>query len=101
VPAIGGDLGGGLESQQWIVNAYLLALGSLILVGGSLGDVFGDRRLFLLGAAGFGVASAGCAVAPTVEALIAARGLQGGVSGRGCSWPSARWCRPAASCTSL
>jgi EmrB/QacA subfamily drug resistance transporter len=77
LPAIGGELGGGLESQQWIVNAYLLALGSLILIGGSLGDVFGERRLFLLGAAGFGVSSVGCAVAPTVGALIAARGVQG------------------------
>ena len=77
LPAIGDDLGGGLESQQWIVNAYLLALGSLILIGGSLGDVFGERRVFVLGAAGFGVASAACAVAPTVEALIAARGLKG------------------------
>jgi EmrB/QacA subfamily drug resistance transporter len=77
LPAIRGDLGGGLESQQWIVNAYLLMLGSLILIGGSLGDVFGERRLFVLGLAGFGVMSAGCALAPTVDALIAARALQG------------------------
>jgi EmrB/QacA subfamily drug resistance transporter len=77
LPAISGDLGGGLESQQWIVNAYLLALGSLILIGGSLGDVFGERRVFLLGVGGLGVASAACVVAPTVGALIAARGLQG------------------------
>src|SRR3954464_5540754 len=67
LPAIRGDLGGGLESQQWIVNAYLLTLGSLILIGGSLGDVFGERRLYVLGAAGFGVVSAGCALAPSVE----------------------------------
>jgi Major Facilitator Superfamily len=60
LPAIGDELGGGLESQQWIVNAYLLTLGSLILIGGSLGDVFGERRVFVLGAAGFGVASAHC-----------------------------------------
>ena len=66
LPAISSDLGGGLESQQWIVNAYLLTLGSFILIGGSLGDVFGERRLFVLGAAGFGVASAGCALAPSV-----------------------------------
>ena len=77
LPAIRGDLGGGLESQQWIVNAYLLTLGSLILIGGSLGDVIGERRLFVLGAGGFGVASAVCAVAPTVGVLIAARALQG------------------------
>jgi EmrB/QacA subfamily drug resistance transporter len=77
LPAIRGDLGGGLESQQWIVNAYLLMLGSLILIGGSLGDVFGERRLFILGLAGFGVMSAGCALAPSIDALIAARALQG------------------------
>jgi EmrB/QacA subfamily drug resistance transporter len=77
LPAIGADLGGGLESQQWIVNAYLLALGSLILIGGSLGDVFGERRLFVVGVGGLGAASVVCAVAPTVEALIFARGLQG------------------------
>jgi EmrB/QacA subfamily drug resistance transporter len=77
LPAIRGDLGGGLETQQWIVNAYLLTLGSLILIGGSLGDVFGERRLFVLGAVGFGVVSAGCALAPSVGALIAGRALQG------------------------
>jgi EmrB/QacA subfamily drug resistance transporter len=77
LPAITGDLGGGLESQQWIVNAYLLMLGSLILIGGSLGDVFGERRLFALGAAGFGAASAACTAAPTIDVLIAARALQG------------------------
>src|SRR5687767_3474709 len=77
LPAIQSDLGGGLETQQWIVNAYLLMLGSLILIGGSLGDVFGEWRLFILGAAGFGVVSAACALAPSVEALIAARALQG------------------------
>jgi EmrB/QacA subfamily drug resistance transporter len=77
LPAIRSDLGGGLESQQWIVNAYLLTLGSFILIGGSLGDVFGERRLFVLGTAGFGVLSLGCALAPSVGALIAARALQG------------------------
>jgi MFS family permease len=77
LPAIRGELGGGLESQQWIVNAYLLTLGSLILIGGSLGDIFGERRMFVLGTAGFGVVSAGCAVAQTIDALIAARALQG------------------------
>jgi EmrB/QacA subfamily drug resistance transporter len=80
LPAIRGDLGGGLESQQWIVNAYLLTLGSLILIGGSLGDVFGERRLFVLGLTGFGVMSAGCALAPSLGTLIGARALQG-VSG--------------------
>src|SRR5215208_2453747 len=77
LPAIRDDLGGGLAGQQWVVNAYLLTLGSLILVGGSLGDMFGERRVFSLGVAGFGVASLLCAAAPTIETLVAARALQG------------------------
>ena len=77
LPAIRDDLGGGLAGQQWISNAYLLTLGSLILVGGSLGDLFGERRIFSLGVAGFGVASLLCALAPSVEVLVLARGLQG------------------------
>ena len=77
LPAIQRDLGGGLSGQQWVSNAYLLALGSLLLVGGSLGDVFGERRVFALGVTGFGVTSVVCAIAPTLEALIAARALQG------------------------
>ena len=59
------------------MNAYLLTLGSLILIGGSLGDIYGERRIFSLGVAGFGVASLLCAVAPTIETLVAARALQG------------------------
>ena len=54
LPPIQHDLGGGLAAQQWIVDAYLLTLGSLILVGGSLGDIFGEVRLFTLGVAAFG-----------------------------------------------
>jgi EmrB/QacA subfamily drug resistance transporter len=77
LPAIQRDLGGGLAAQQWIVDAYLLTLGSLILVGGSLGDIFGERRVFILGVAAFGVASVLCGVAPTSNALIVFRGLQG------------------------
>src|SRR5712691_2677089 len=65
LPAIQRDLGGGLAAQQWIVDAYLLTLGSLILVGGSLGDLFGERRIFGLGVAGFGLASVMCAFAPS------------------------------------
>jgi EmrB/QacA subfamily drug resistance transporter len=71
------DLGGGLAAQQWIVDAYLLTLGSLILVGGSLGDIFGEFRVFSIGVAGFGVASVLCAAAPNATALIVFRGLQG------------------------
>ena len=77
LPAIEQDLGGGLAGQQWVSNAYLLTLGSLILVGGSLGDIYGERRIFALGVSLFGVFSVACALAPTIEALIAARALQG------------------------
>jgi EmrB/QacA subfamily drug resistance transporter len=77
LPAIERDLGGGLSAQQWISNAYMLALGSLILIGGSLGDIYGERRVFSMGVAAFGVLSLVCAVAPTIGVLIVARGLQG------------------------
>jgi EmrB/QacA subfamily drug resistance transporter len=77
LPAIEDDLGGGLAAQQWVANAYLLALGSLILIGGSLGDIYGERRVFAIGVAAFGVMSIACAVAPTTEVLIGARALQG------------------------
>jgi EmrB/QacA subfamily drug resistance transporter len=80
LPAIEEDLGGGLAGQQWVVNAYLLTLGSLLLVGGSLGDLYGQRRIFWLGVAGFGVASVLCAVAPNIETLVGARALQGAAS---------------------
>ena len=77
LPAIADELGGGLAGQQWISNAYLLTLSSLLLVAGSLGDLFGARRVFAFGVTGFGVTSVFCAVAPTVELLVAARALQG------------------------
>jgi EmrB/QacA subfamily drug resistance transporter len=77
LPAIERDLGGGLAGQQWVSNAYLLTLGSLILVGGSLGDLFGERRIFTIGVAGFGLVSIICAIAPSIEVLVAARALQG------------------------
>jgi EmrB/QacA subfamily drug resistance transporter len=77
LPAIQRDLGGGLSLQQWVVDAYLLTLGSLLLVGGSLGDLFGARRIFLLGIVTFGITSILCAAAPDGTTLILARGLQG------------------------
>jgi EmrB/QacA subfamily drug resistance transporter len=77
LPAIRADLGGGLAGQQWVSNAYLLSLGSLILVGGSLADVFGERRVFSIGVAGFGAVSLLCAIAPSIEFLVACRALQG------------------------
>jgi EmrB/QacA subfamily drug resistance transporter len=77
LPAVEGDLGGGLAGQQWVANAYLLSLGSLILLGGSLGDVWGERRVFTIGIAAFGAFSLACALTPTIGLLIAARALQG------------------------
>jgi len=77
LPAIHADLGGGFAAEQWVVDAYLLALGSLILVAGSLSDLFGRKRVFAAGLIGFAATSLLCACAPTVGFLIAARGLQG------------------------
>jgi EmrB/QacA subfamily drug resistance transporter len=77
LPTIQRALGGGLAAEQWIVNGYLLTLGSLILIGGSLGDLFGERRIFALGVSGFGVASLACALAPSIGELVAARAVQG------------------------
>jgi EmrB/QacA subfamily drug resistance transporter len=77
LPSIQADLGGGLATQQWVVDAYLLTLGSLILVGGSLGDIFGESKVFAIGVASFAGASILCAIAPSATALIAFRGIQG------------------------
>ena len=77
LPTIQRGLGGGLAGQQWIVNGYLLTLSSLILIGGSLGDLYGERRVFAIGVGGFGVASVLCAIAPIIGFLVAARALQG------------------------
>ena len=77
LPTIQRALGGGLAAQQWVVNGYLLTLSSLILVGGSLGDLFGERRIFALGVSGFGLASLACALSPTIGVLVAMRALQG------------------------
>jgi len=75
LPSIEKDLGGGLAGQQWISNGYLLALASLILVGGSLGDVFGERRVFSIGLLGFGLTSMVCALAPTIGIVVAGRDI--------------------------
>src|SRR5256886_11139694 len=73
LPAIERDLGGGLAAQQWVSNAYLLTLGSFILIGGSLGDIYGERRIFAVGIGAFGVGSLLCALAPTIRVPIPAR----------------------------
>ncbi|HET6746882.1 MAG TPA: MFS transporter [Candidatus Saccharimonadales bacterium] len=77
LPAIVRELGGGLVAQQWIVNAYLLTLGSLMLIAGSLSDIFGRVRILVFGLIGFGAASVLCAVAPNELFLIIGRGIQG------------------------
>ncbi len=77
LPAIQRELGGGLAAQQWVVDAYLLTLGSLILIAGSLSDLLGRRRILQIGLWGFGAASLLCALAPTSGLLIFFRALQG------------------------
>ncbi|MER5643078.1 MFS transporter [Streptosporangium sp. NPDC002524] len=77
LPALGEDLGADMAGLQWTVNAYTLTLAGLILLGGSLGDRYGRRRIFLIGVVWFALASALCGLAPNVETLIAARALQG------------------------
>src|SRR5947208_4347348 len=77
LPKIGEDLDASTSALQWILNGYLLTLASLILLGGSLGDRYGRRRIFVIGVAVFTVASLLCAIAPTAELLIFARLLQG------------------------
>jgi EmrB/QacA subfamily drug resistance transporter len=77
LPTISEDLGAGLSGLQWILDAYLVTLSALLLLGGSLGDLFGRRRTFVIGLVGFTVASLLCGVAPTTPALVAARALQG------------------------
>ena len=77
LPDIGRSLHVGFASLQWTVTAYTLTLASLILLGGSLGDRFGRRRVFVIGVAWFGVASVLCAAAPDAASLIGARALQG------------------------
>src|SRR5436305_13122557 len=77
LPRLQLDLNANATSVQWVVEAYALFLGALILVGGSLGDQFGRKRMFLYGTALFTLASAGCGVAPSAALLIAARAVQG------------------------
>lgn len=77
LPHIAEDLDTGLTGLQWVVNAYLVALSSLVLVGGALGDRYGRRRLFLYGIWGFSAASLAAALAPTIAALLVARAAQG------------------------
>jgi EmrB/QacA subfamily drug resistance transporter len=77
LPALGADLGAGIDGLQWTLNGYTLTLASFILLGGSLGDRFGRRRVFVIGALWFAAASLLCGIAPSVEFLVVARALQG------------------------
>ena len=77
LPAIRQDLSASAEQLQWVVNAYLLPLSALLLLGGAAGDRFGRRRMFMLGVAGFGAASLACALAPGLWPLLAGRFAQG------------------------
>ncbi len=77
LPAMQADLAAPVSEAQWIVNAYMLLLGALILIGGAAGDKFGRRRIFVIGVLVFTGASVACGVAPNAPALIGARALQG------------------------
>jgi EmrB/QacA subfamily drug resistance transporter len=77
LPRIGSDFNTGVSSLQWVVTAYTLTLAAFLLLGGSLGDHYGRRRVFATGIVWFAVASAACAAAPTSATLITARALQG------------------------
>ena len=77
LPIMQNEMAADLVALQWVVNGYMLFLGALILVGGSAGDRFGRRRVFLLGTVGFAAASALCALSPNLGWLIVARAAQG------------------------
>lgn len=77
LPAIRAGYGAGAQQVQWVVNAYLLPLSALLLLGGAVGDHFGRRRLLVIGTSLFGLASLTCALAPSLPLLLAARAIQG------------------------
>jgi MFS family permease len=77
LPAIGRNFHAGVASVQWVVDAYTLTLAGLLLLGGTLGDSFGRRRVFAIGIVWFAAASLLCGLAPNAATLIAARALQG------------------------
>src|ERR1700750_1088211 len=76
VPAIGRSFGGSLDGLSWVLNAYAIVFGALLVPAGGLADHFGRRRFLLIGVAVFTLASAACAAAPSLAILVAARGVQ-------------------------
>ena len=77
LPAIADDLGASFSDLQWVIDGYLLSLSSLILLGGSLGDIYGRKKIYIIGLIGFGITSVLCGLAPSSTTLIAARVFQG------------------------
>src|SRR6476661_4277950 len=77
LPKIAGSLGASFSQLQWIMDGYLLSLSALLLLGGSLGDIFGRKRIYLMGVVGFAASSLLCALAPSALFLIVFRVIQG------------------------
>lgn len=77
LPALARELHAGFSEQQWVVDGYLLSMSALLLLGGTLGDIFGRKRIYIIGLIGFGLTSLICALMPTAGALVAARVVQG------------------------
>src|SRR4051794_30245476 len=77
LPHIGNEFSAGVSALQWVLTGYLVALASLILLGGALGDRFGRRKIFVMGTVWFAAASLLCGAAPNIEVLVFARVLQG------------------------
>src|SRR6201993_2831454 len=77
LPAIGRDFHASVASMQWVVDGYTLPLAGLLLLGGALGDVYGRRKVFVIGVVWFALASLACGLAPNADFLIGARALQG------------------------
>jgi len=77
LPKLRASFGADLASVQWVLNGYVLALAALTLIGGALADVYGKARMLGIGCAGFGLASAACVFAPSIDWLIALRVVQG------------------------
>jgi MFS transporter, DHA2 family, methylenomycin A resistance protein len=96
VPSLRESLGAAVGGLQWIVDGYAIALASLMLPAGTLGDRYGHRRVVLAGLAIFGAGSLGCGLAPGTGALVAARALQGAGASRRRWSRRCAWCPPTA-----